>query len=238
MRPHHLTGKERAAYVQAMFARIARRYDLMNRLMSAGQDIRWRREVAHLAALPPGGWLLDLGAGTGDIALEARRQYPDGQIIAADFTLPMLLTGKARLEQRALAPFAWCAADALHLPFPAETFDAVVSGFLLRNVGDLSQALLEQRRVLKPGGRIVVLDTTPPPPSLLSPLINVYLRFGIPWLGRLVAGSREAYTYLPESTQGFLTAPALANRMRENGFRQVGFRRFMLGVIAIHWGVK
>jgi demethylmenaquinone methyltransferase/2-methoxy-6-polyprenyl-1,4-benzoquinol methylase len=230
----HLSGSERAQYVQGMFARIAHRYDLMNRLMTAGQDVRWRIQVIHRAALPPGGCLLDLGAGTGDLAREALRQAPQSSAVAADFTLEMMLAGRDRQDRR----LVWAAADALCLPFPDEGFDAVVSGFLLRNVSDLPQALSEQWRVLKPGGRIVCLDTTRPPQNLLTPLINLHLHTVIPALGRLIAGDAEAYTYLPDSTQSFLSAESLAEHLRQAGFREVGFQRKMFGTVAIHWGVK
>jgi demethylmenaquinone methyltransferase/2-methoxy-6-polyprenyl-1,4-benzoquinol methylase len=231
----NLTGSERARYVQSMFARIAGRYDLMNRLMTAGQDSRWRRMAIRLAALPPGGRLLDLGGGTGDLAFEALRQQPACLPVCADFTLQMLQVGRQRPDAGRLT---WAGADALHLPFPDAAFDAVVSGFLLRNVSDLPAALAEQRRVLAPGGRIVALDTTRPPDNWLRPFMNFHLHTLIPALGRLVAGAAEAYTYLPESTRAFLSAEQLAARMVETGFRQVGFRRLMLGAVAIHWGTK
>jgi demethylmenaquinone methyltransferase / 2-methoxy-6-polyprenyl-1,4-benzoquinol methylase len=231
----NLTGSERARYVQDMFARIASRYDLMNRLMTAGQDIHWRKEVVRRAALPPNGRLLDLGAGTGDLAQEALHQYPGCCPVAADFTLEMMRIGQRRSPMDCPS---WSGADALHLPFPQEAFDAVVSGFLFRNVSDVRQALLEQQRVLKPGGRIVILDTTRPPHNLFTPLINIHLHTVIPILGRLITGEGEAYTYLPESTEGFLPAESLAARLLEAGFHQVGFQRRMFGTIAIHWGTK
>jgi demethylmenaquinone methyltransferase/2-methoxy-6-polyprenyl-1,4-benzoquinol methylase len=231
----HLTGGERARYVQGMFSRIARRYDLMNRLMTAGQDVRWRREVIRRAELPASGRLLDLGAGTGDLAWEARRQHPHCRPLAADFTLEMMRVGMRRPN---IPSMDWSAADALRLPFLAEAFDAVVSGFLLRNVMDISQALSEQYRVLKPGGRVVVLDTTRPTRNVLSPLINFHLHVIIPFLGRIIAGASEAYTYLPESTEAFLPAEQLAAYLSQAGFKEVAFRRLMFGTVAIHWGRK
>jgi demethylmenaquinone methyltransferase/2-methoxy-6-polyprenyl-1,4-benzoquinol methylase len=132
----------------------------------------------------------------------------------------------------------WVAADALHLPFPSHSFDAVVSGFLMRNVADISQALQEQYRVLKPAGRIVILDTTQPQRNLLWPFIWLHLHLVIPFLGGLIAKRRDAYTYLPDSTEKFLTAESLAEGMRQAGFVGVGFRRLMFGTIAIHWGEK
>jgi len=199
--------------------------------------VRWRREVIHRARLPRRARLLDLGTGTGDLAQEALRQRPDCNPIAADFTLQMMRFGQARLRETGVHLF-WLGADALHLPFPELSFDAVVSGFLFRNVIDIPQTLSEQRRALKPGGRIVILDTTRPPQNLLTPFIRLNLRVIIPVLGRLVTGEGDAYNYLPDSTQAFLTAEQLAEHMRFAGFREVGFRRLMLGTIAIHWGVK
>lgn len=221
--------------MQAMFEEIAPRYDLMNRLMTGGQDIRWRTQVIRLARIPTGGRVLDLGAGTGDLTREALRQSPGCRVVAADFTLGMMQAGK-RLHGSDHHP--WTAADALHLPFPEAAFDAVVSGFLLRNVVDLPAALAEQMRVLKPGGRLVALDTTRPRPSLLSPFIRFHMRQMIPFLGGLLTGSRSAYTYLPTTSENFLLAEDLLERIQAAGFEQAGFQRLMFGTTAIHWGTK
>ena len=231
----HLEGSARARYVQEMFSRIAPRYDLMNSLMTVGQDVAWRREVIRRARLDPGSLLLDLGAGTGDLAAAAMQQCPSCQVVAADFTLPMMMVGQQRYPSPSLD---WSAADAGRLPFTDGTFDAAVSGFLLRNVPDVARALAEQHRVLKPGGRIVVLDTSPPANNLLAPAVRFHLHTIIPTLGKLVTGHSEAYQYLPDSTEGFLSAERLAARMLDAGFRQVGFARRMFGTIAIHWGTK
>lgn len=206
----------------------------MNRLMTGGQDVRWRRMVIRRARLSPGERLLDLGAGTGDLAREALRQQPACRPLAADFTLGMMRAGQ-RLPGPALR---WSAADALHLPFPDDTFDALVSGFLLRNVADLDAALREQRRVLRPGGRFVALDTTRPRRSLLAPLISFHMHRVIPFLGGLLTGSRDAYTYLPTSSERFLLAEDLQARITAAGFRQVEFRRLNFGTVALHWGLK
>lgn len=227
-----LTGQERATYVQNMFARIARRYDLMNRLMTAGQDVRWKRFVIQLARLKQNSRLLDLGTGTGDLAREARAQFPQATIVAADFTLEMMRVGQER------GSLDFSSADALRLPFGDSQFDAVVSGFLMRNVVDLQKALQEQHRVLKKGGRIVILDTTRPKKNLLSPLIWLHMHIIIPFLGKLLTGSSEAYRYLPETTEGFVTAENLASRMAAIGFKRINYERLMLGTIAIHWGEK
>ena len=227
-----LSGNERASYVHNVFTRIARHYNRMNRLMTAGQDIRWRREAIRSLRLSPGSRLLDLGTGTGDLGREALRQQPDTRLVTADFNFDMLLVGQAS------APLPWLNADALHLPFADQSFDAVVSGFLLRNVGSLTSALTEQYRILKPGGRMVVLETTRPRLNIFTPLVWLHMHFIIPFLGALVSRDREAYRYLPASSEAFLSAEELAAQMVSTGFKQVGFRRRMFGTIAIHWGDK
>jgi demethylmenaquinone methyltransferase/2-methoxy-6-polyprenyl-1,4-benzoquinol methylase len=227
-----LTGNERAKYVQGMFTRIAKRYDIMNRLMTGGQDVRWRKRVIELARLEDNASLLDLGTGTGDLAREALSAFPKAKVTAADFTLEMM-----RVGQRT-SPLNFSTADALRLPFNDSSFNAVVSGFLMRNVIDLQKAIEEQYRVLKQGGRIVILDTTCPKKNVLSPFIWLHMHFVIPTLGGLLTGSRDAYRYLPETTEGFVTAEEMASRMAKAGFQKIGFQRFMFGTIAIHWGER
>ncbi len=241
----HLTGNQRAQYVQGMFTRIASDYDLMNRLMTFGQDAIWRKEVIRRANIPrKGGHLLDLGAGTGDLGFEALRQNSNTLPIEADFTLEMLRVGKQRAPSQlpgystTQSPISWSNADALNLPFPNNTFDAVVSGFLMRNVIDLPLSLCEQHRVLKPGGQIVILDTTLPRQSLLSPFVRFHMHTIIPLLGRLISGQDDAYEYLPDSSEVFLSAEALAVKMVAADFQKIAFRRLNFGTIAIHWGVK
>ncbi len=256
-------SKGRARTIQDMFARIAGRYDLMNRLMTGGRDQVWRRRAVELAALPPGGCLLDLGTGTGAIVFEALRRRPDALVVGADFTLEMMRLGQERSRREGNSPPhpspppqggrggysisslslrmtlpAWVAADALRLPFPDNTFDAVTSGFLMRNVVDIEAGFAEQWRVVKPGGRVVCLDTSPPPDNALRPLIGVYLHRVIPLLGRLITGQADAYRYLPASTLAFLTPEALGAIMERVGLREVRYERWMLGTITVLVGVK
>jgi demethylmenaquinone methyltransferase/2-methoxy-6-polyprenyl-1,4-benzoquinol methylase len=231
----HLTGTERTKYVQSMFGRIANRYDLLNRLMTFGQDVGWRKLAVEKLEAQPGSTVLDLGAGTGDLAFEVARRNPEAFVVASDLTAEMVLVGKQRRDG---GKVAWVIADAMYLPFASACADAVVSGYLLRNVPDVDQTLKEQQRVLKRDGRAASLDTSPPRENLLRPFVEFYLRRVIPLLGKLVAGDAEAYTYLPNSTEQFLTAESLADRFEQAGMVGVGFVHRMFGTMAIHWGQK
>lgn len=227
-----LTGNDRSRYVQKMFSKIAFRYDLMNTLITGGTDQALRREVIRLANLAPQDKVLDLGAGTGVLTREILHKVPPENVNAADFTFEMILAGKH------WGAASRTCADALLLPFADEQYDVVVSGFLVRNVANLDQALSEQFRVLKPGGRLVILDATRPRKNLVAPLANLYLKYAIPVLGSLITGQTAAYKYLPESTINFLRAEDLTVRILQAGFINVNFKIRLLGTMAIHSAMR
>ncbi len=221
--------------IRHMFGQIADRYDLMNTLMTFGQDRVWRSCVVREARLPIGGRLLDAGAGTGSIALQARAANASTKITASDFTIAMMRVGRSRPGGNQIR---WCAADALDLPFEDARFDAVTSGYLIRNVANPYRAFAEQFRVLKPGGKVVCLDTSPPGEGLLKPFVLFFLKAVIPFLGQIISGNRSAYTYLPQSTEAFMTPAELATGMAGAGFINIRYRKFMFGNMAIHVGSK
>jgi demethylmenaquinone methyltransferase/2-methoxy-6-polyprenyl-1,4-benzoquinol methylase len=231
----HLQGTVRARYVRDMFARISKRYDLMNRLISAGQDGGWRRTVIRQANLKPGTRILDVATGTGDIMVEALRQHPDALTIGSDFTFEMMQVGRAKPATKRIR---WCTADALRLPFKDESFDAVTSGFGVRNFIDREMAFREQLRVLKPGGRVVCLEISKPPKNVLRPFFTLYFNRFVPIVGGIISGERDAYTYLPQSVSEFLTPDELKIIMQRAGLRDVTYQKLMLGTVAIHTGTK
>ena len=221
--------------VQKMFDAIAGRYDLMNKVMTMGQDQRWRKFVVNKAGDPGDGWVLDLATGTGDIAALLHSSHPQAHVVGGDFSRNMLLEAEKRFADKDIS---WQQCDANQLPFEDNYFEAVTFGYLLRNVDDSLQVLREVYRVLKPGGRIVCLDTTPPEKNILYPFVQFYFRYGIPFLGKCIASDEAAYSYLTGSTMEFHKAEALAALFSDASFVDVGYRKFMMGTIGVHWGVK
>lgn len=231
------TPEEKYTYVSDLFGRIAQRYDLMNKVMTAGQDIRWRKMVIAQANLPQfNGRLLDIATGTGDIAFEARRQYPGLEVVVgADFALPMMQVGQQRVNGHTVS---WSGADALRLPFPNDYFHAVTSGFLMRNVIDIDQALQEQMRVCQPGGRVVILEIPRPADNILGQLFRLYFHNVVPYIGGLISGQGDAYRYLPSSADAFLRPKELKSRMEMVGLVRVRYELLMVGTVALHVGEK
>jgi len=223
----------REIQVRRMFDRLSHRYDLMNGLISFGQDLRWRRTLLKRVGLKRGARLLDVGTGTGRIPLEALKRYQPIHVTAMDFSLRMMSRGKNGTPCQGIG---WCAGDALRLPFRDASFDAVTSAYLMRNVLDPGRALEEQVRVVRPGGLVGCLETSPPDRTLVYPFVLLHLRVVIPFLGRIIAREAGAYTYLPDTTQAFMTPEKLSATMRAAGLEAVRSETFMFGVMAIHVG--
>ena len=222
-------------HIRQMFAEIAGQYDLINRLMTFGQDRVWRQCVIQAAAMPENGIVLDVGTGTGGIALDLLEEDNTLQVIGADFTVDMMRIGRQKQNNSRVT---WIETDALALPFRDARFDAITSGYLVRNVSDALQAFQEQARVVKPGGRVVCLETSPPPKGLLQPVLLLFLNRLIPLLGQVVSGNRPAYTYLPQTTQNFLSPGKVSAVMRSAGLINIRYRQFMFGTIAVHVGIR
>lgn len=221
--------------VEKMFDAIADRYDLMNRVMTFGQDRRWREFVVASSGEVGSGWVLDLACGTGEIAAQFKRSNPAARVVGADFSRNMLTRAHKDLSP---AGIRFQACDANQLPYRDNKFQAVSFGYLLRNVDDSLTVLKEVYRVLGTGGRVICLDTTPPSRNLLYPFIRIYLAVVIPLLGKLIARDQSAYAYLTGSTMDFHDADTLVNLIQEAGFNQVSYKKFMFGTIAVHWGTK
>ena len=238
-RPGVLPPPDRkAAHVRSMFGRIARRYDLMNRLMTLGRDRSWRRyTIQQLDSGLESKIVLDVATGTGDMALELLRHNPAAQVVGLDFTPEMLA-----LAQQKAGPSApgltWVVGDALRLPLADASFDGVATGFALRNVADIPAAFAEMARVTRPGGRIASLEIARPRLPVFRWLFGLYFYRIVPLIGALIGGQRSAYTYLPHSLTGFLTPEEIAAVMRQAGWGQVQYRRLMLGVVTVHAATK
>jgi demethylmenaquinone methyltransferase / 2-methoxy-6-polyprenyl-1,4-benzoquinol methylase len=222
--------------VRAMFTRIAGRYDLMNTLMTGGRHHAWRRYAATTAATAPAGPILDLATGTADLAIALQAASPGRQVVGADFSLGMLTEAQRKLAGRSMRRIPLVAADALALPFANKTFACVTSAFLLRNLGDLPTGLREMRRVTRPGGLVIALEIIRPDIPGWDTLFALYFRRVVPLIGALIAGDRQAYTYLPKSVDRYLSPRALARLMTDLGYRDVTYRRYGLGAIALHVG--
>jgi demethylmenaquinone methyltransferase/2-methoxy-6-polyprenyl-1,4-benzoquinol methylase len=216
-----------------MFDRISGFYDVMNSVMTAGLHHRWRARAADLAALGPGDSALDVACGTGDLAIElARRVGTGGEVIGSDFSEEML--GRARAKAPGLT---WEWGNALELPYASGRFDAATVGFGARNFSDLERGLAEMARVVKPGGRVVVLEITTPRKPPLATFYRVWFDHVVPLIGRLT-GEQEAYTYLPSSVRRFPGPEGLAAAMHGAGMSDIRWVLTAGGIIALHVGIK
>lgn len=239
-------GRLEADQVRAMFDRIAGVYDPLNSGMTAGLHHRWRTRAVDLARVGPGSRVLDVATGTGDLALElVRRVSPGGEVVGSDFSEGMLTRARAKLERwrseggqsgspfPAAVRFEW--GDALELPYEEDSFDAATVGFGIRNFSDLARGLQEMARVVRPGGRVVVLEFTTPTRLPLSLFFGLWFDRIVPVLGRL-AGDADAYTYLPESVKRFPAPAALAAEMERAGLGELSYLLTAGGIVTIHAG--
>jgi demethylmenaquinone methyltransferase/2-methoxy-6-polyprenyl-1,4-benzoquinol methylase len=229
--------EEKAAFVERMFARIAPGYDRVNRAMTFGLDQGWRRRVVGLVAPPVGGRALDVGTGTGDFLPELAGWTQGGLVVGVDFALPMMQAGVSKIVPLADGG-AFVGGDALRLPFPDESFDAITTGFVMRNVTDIAAAFREMHRVTRPGGTLACLEVARPRSALLRLGHRLYFEGVVPWIGALLGGDRQAYTYLPQSARAFPPPAELAEIMRAAGWQHVGYRLVGLGAAAIHVGAR
>ena len=229
--------EEKAVYVERMFARIAPHYDRMNRVMTIGMDRGWREFAAAAVAPPAQGRALDVGTGTGDFLPILAAWMPHGLIVGLDFTVPMMQAGLPKLGA-AQARASFVGGDALRLPFPDETFDAITTGFTMRNVADIGAAFREMWRVGRPNCVVACLEVARPRNPLLRLGHRLYFEQVVPRITALLGGDPTAYTYLPQSARAFPPPNTLAHIMQESGWSDVRYTLRGLGAVAIHTAIK
>jgi demethylmenaquinone methyltransferase/2-methoxy-6-polyprenyl-1,4-benzoquinol methylase len=232
----HPPGTDKSAYVREMFARIAPRYDATNRVISAGMDEGWRRRTIALLQPPHDGRIVDLCCGTGDIVFHLMRTDPTLHVTGVDFCEPMLEAARVRALREGQGDIAFIEGDVMQLPFADTSFDGATMGFAMRNVADIDATLREVKRVLKPGARFVNLDMSKASNRAWKACFDLYFYRIVPLLGGLVSGSRQAYTYLPNSLTHHPNAEALRDRFTAAGFADAGFVPLMGGAVAVHYG--
>ena len=231
-----LRGTRKRIYVADLFARISRRYDLMNTIMTFGMDRRWRRTAAKVAMQNLEGPALDVATGTGGLAIELGRIKESTRVVGVDLLRPMVAIAASKADVMTRPSFV--IGDALSLPFSDDTFNCVTSGFSLRNMPDPEASLREMVRVVKNGGRVLSLETLSPDGGFFQPLVQNYFRRVVPLLGSLIAGDKVAYTYLTQSVEGFFSSEELGELFQSVGLKGVAHRSLGLGLIHIHWGIK
>jgi demethylmenaquinone methyltransferase/2-methoxy-6-polyprenyl-1,4-benzoquinol methylase len=230
---------EAARWVRGMFGRVAHRYDLANHLLSCNIDRYWRAATVRRTReilLRPEARVLDICCGTGDLVLAlAKVATQDCRVLGSDFCHPMLVAAHAKIARRRI-PAVLFESDALTLPLRDASLDLLTVAFGFRNLANYEAGLVEMRRVLAPGGMAAILEFSQPPNAVFGALYNFYARRVLPWIGGLISGSRDAYTYLPESVRKFPSAGELAAMMGRAGFAEVSFEYLTGGIVALHIG--
>ena len=230
---------EKAGMVHGVFTRVANRYDLMNDLMSAGIHRLWKDAMMDWLAPRPGQRLLDVAGGTGDVAFRFLKRAPGASAVVCDMTEAMLVAGRQRADAEKMAEsLDWVVGDAMALPFPSNSFDVYTISFGIRNVTRIADALAEAYRVLRPGGRLMVLEFSQIPNDLMQKVYDLYSFNIIPVMGQIVAGDCDSYQYLVESIRKFPDQESFAAMIRQAGFGQVKYRNLTMGVAALHSGWK
>lgn len=234
------TPEERSRGIQRMFDEISPRYDLLNTVLSFGRDRSWRKRAVRKLNPPAGSRLLDLACGTGDFALAALRYCRGiGSVIGVDFAENMLALARRKYEQRGVEiPYEFRFGDARELPLEDESVDAITIAFGIRNVVDVPAALREMQRVLRPGGKAMVLEFSTPRGRVFGPLFHWYFRRVLPVVGGLISGKRSAYEYLPKSVGTFYTVDQFVDLMEQAGFSDVSADRYTFGIAVAYLGVK
>ena len=234
-----LQGAEKQRYVAKLFSRISGRYDLMNDLMTLGLHRRWKRWTAQVAAQDLQGLAIDVSSGTGDLALELAKRPGICHAVGLDLLLEMTSRANQKISSRGMSRvITMMSGDSLSLPFSDDSFACATAGFSLRNMPDIEKALSEMVRVIRPGGRLAILELSPMKPSIKSTLFRPVFHYLVPLVGKLVAGDHSAYSYLPKSVDYFLDADRLASILTGLGLDKVHYQRFGFGAVAVHWGIK
>lgn len=239
VKPYQDEGPSKKEQVTQMFDNIAPHYDLLNRVLSAGIDRKWRKNAIAKLNLPSPGMALDVATGTGDLAFEIKKQYPDSTITGLDIAENMLNIARQKSSKRGFdESIDFVVGDSENLPFESNSFDAVSVAFGVRNFGDLNQGLREICRVLKPGGRLVVLEFTKPRVFPFKQLFGMYFKYILPRIGSLGSGDKKAYKYLYESVQAFPDYGDFTDRLEQTGFTNTSFKAQSLGICAIYTADK
>ena len=239
LKDRYSTPAEKENYVQNMFSEIDEHYDLMNRVMSLGMDMRWRRKAIRVAEFDDKGILLDVAAGTGDMSLAAKKMLPNVKIMGVDFCRPFLDIAREKFSHNNNhASVNLIQGNGLKLPFANNTFHGVFNGFLLRNIADVKELYTELYRVTRPGGKVVSLEMMKQTNLLQKSIFSVHQKRIVPFMGRIISLHPEAYEYLPLSIENFYTADELSKVITSVGWKNVFHKKIMFGFLAVHVGIK